>query len=114
MLILFFQRTVLKSEVLSMQGEPTEEDPVEFFTKKYKFSCSHFAKYIINKMIAESDFFMYEKERFMSLLQKKIEQNISDLKLSSVYTDKPFFDLVEGVCRSQRAQRGDFSLIQHR
>lgn len=97
-----------------MQGETTEEDPVEFFTKKYKFSCSNFARYVINKMISESEIFIYEKEKFMSLLQKKIEKNISDLKLSSVYTDKPFFDLAEGLCRSQRAQRGDFALIQHR
>jgi len=97
-----------------MQGETTEEDPVEFFTKKYKFSCSHFAKFVINKMISDSNFLIYEKEKFMSLLRKKIEQNISDLKLSSVYTDQPFFDLVEAVCRSQRAQRGDFLLIQHR
>lgn len=67
-------------------------------TRKYMIPISHFAIYVCNINIKNSDFYKKSMVRFTDLLEARILDHIEELQTTSDYSDDLLFSIVSSVC----------------
>ena len=73
-------------------------------TNKYKIPISHFAEYVCNVSIKNSDFYKRSEIQFLDLLEARIIDNIDELLETAEYSDDLLFNIVSSVCAHELSE----------